>query len=71
MYDDFMATLGDIYDNMRIAYRREPAKIGYFFAAVGGILMVFLLCFIYALYEACCVSSNDDNSDEDFKEKME
>lgn len=69
--EDFKNTLADIYENMKIAYIREPVKMTYFFVAIGGILLVFLLCFLYALFESCYASDEEAEEDAPKKPKTE
>jgi hypothetical protein len=62
-------TINDIIKNIKIAYRREPTKMTYFFVAIGGVFVLFAICFIYAIYESCC-SADDDDEDEKFIKKQ-
>lgn len=59
----------DIIKNVKVAYRREPTKMTYFFVAIGGIIFLFSACFLYAIYESCCGPEEDE--DDDVKEKTE
>ena len=62
--EEIMNTLEEIVTNVKLAYKQEPTKMTYFFVAIGGVLVLFLVCFIYAIYETCCEPEDEEEDDE-------
>lgn len=62
-YEELQDAVTDILQNVKVAYERDPTKMTYFFVALGGIFLLFFVCFIYAIYESCCIPEDEDDDD--------
>ena len=69
--EEIWEVVEDVVKSIKVAYRREPTKMTYFFIAIGGILLLFFLCFLYAIYESCCGSEDEVEIRAQGKEKTD
>lgn len=69
--EELWEVVEDVIKSIKVAYRREPTKMTYFFIAIGGILLLFLACFFYAIYEACFGSEDEVEARAKNKEKAD
>ena len=60
--DDFMDGMGELYNNLRAAYHKDPSSMIYLGGGVALVMLAFLVCFLYALFASCCSKQEADKS---------